>query len=170
MYISFSNKIVNYITYILWLFPKFRAKLDIVLVTAQNSKHPQILATTLIMYDIVLKYEPGHDITSNVACDKCRLRRACAAFLFKLKNSKCCSVSILTLRVFKRLAKALSRLHVCAGWSEPLRVAHTTLLEISCRGSIIKQSCLRKNTEKKWRMSSNAISYGFYYACGINTS
>ena len=46
MYISFSNTIVNYITYILWLFLKFRAKLDIVLVTAQNSKHPQILATT----------------------------------------------------------------------------------------------------------------------------
>ena len=23
----------------------------------------------------------------------------------------------------------------CAGWSEPLLVAHTTLLEISCRGS-----------------------------------
>ena len=34
-----------------------------------------------------------------------------------------------------RLAKALIRLRVCAGWSEPLLVAHTTLLEISCRGS-----------------------------------
>ena len=53
-----------------------------------------------------------------------------------------------THRVFKRLAKALSRLHVCAGWSEPLRVAHTTLLEISCRGSTMKHSCLRKNIEK----------------------
>ena len=30
---------------------------------------------------------------------------------------------------------ALIRLHVCAGWSEPLLVAHTTLLEISCCGS-----------------------------------
>ena len=30
---------------------------------------------------------------------------------------------------------ALIRLRVCAGWSEPLLVAHTTLLEISCRGS-----------------------------------
>ena len=40
-------------------------------------------------------------------------------------------------RIFKRLAKALIRLRVCAGWSEPLLVAHTTLLEISCRGSII---------------------------------
>ena len=41
-----QQQIVNYITYILLLFLKFRAKLDIVLVTAQNSKHPQILADT----------------------------------------------------------------------------------------------------------------------------
>ena len=34
-----------------------------------------------------------------------------------------------------RLAKALIRLRVCADWSEPLLVAHTTLLEISCHGS-----------------------------------
>ena len=40
-----------------------------------------------------------------------------------------------THRIFKRLAMALIRLRVCAGWSEPLLVAHTTLLEISCRGS-----------------------------------
>ena len=31
----------------------------------------------------------------------------------------------------------LNRLRVCAGWSESLLVAHTTLLEISCRSSII---------------------------------
>ena len=36
--------------------------------------------------------------------------------------------------IFNRQAKALIRLRVCAGWSEPLPVAHTTLLEISCRG------------------------------------
>ena len=30
------------------------------------------------------------------------------------------------------IAKALIRLWVCSGWSEPLLVAHTTLLEISC--------------------------------------
>ena len=36
-----------------------------------------------------------------------------------------------------RLAKALIRLRVCAGWSEPLLVAHTTLLEISCCGSYV---------------------------------
>ena len=34
-----------------------------------------------------------------------------------------------------RLGNALIRLRVCAGWSEPLLVAHTTLLETSCRGS-----------------------------------
>ena len=38
-------------------------------------------------------------------------------------------------RIFKRLAKAPIRLRVCAGWSEPLLVAETTLLEISCHGS-----------------------------------
>ena len=40
-------------------------------------------------------------------------------------------------RIFKGLAKALISLRVCAGWSEPLLVAHTTLLEISCHGSNI---------------------------------
>ena len=40
-------------------------------------------------------------------------------------------------RIFKRLAKALISLRVCAGWSEPLLVAHTTLLEISHHGSIM---------------------------------
>ena len=34
-----------------------------------------------------------------------------------------------------RLAKALIWLRVCAGWSEPLLVAHTTLCETSCRDS-----------------------------------
>ena len=37
-----------------------------------------------------------------------------------------------------RLAKALIRLRVCEGLSEPLLVAHTTLLEISCHGSNVK--------------------------------
>ena len=55
---------------------------------------------------------------------------------FKLRNFKCCSVSSLTgHRISKRLAKALIRLRVCAGWSESLLVAHTTLLEISSHGS-----------------------------------
>ena len=50
---------------------------------------------------------------------------------FKLRNSNFCLVSSLTVRIFKRLTKALIRLRVCAGWSESLLVAHTTLLEIS---------------------------------------
>ena len=41
-------------------------------------------------------------------------------------------------RIFKQLAKALISLRICAGWSEPLLVAHTTLLEISCRGSHVQ--------------------------------
>ena len=48
-------------------------------------------------------------------------------------------------RICKRLAKALIRLPVCAGWSEPLLAAHTTLLEISRPGSYresIMDACL----------------------------
>ena len=41
------------------------------------------------------------------------------------------------LRILKRLAKALIRLRVCAGWSDALLIAHTTLFEISCTDSII---------------------------------
>ena len=32
---------------------------------------------------------------------------------------------------------ALISLSVCAGWSEPLLVAHTTLFGISCHGSFV---------------------------------
>ena len=42
-------------------------------------------------------------------------------------------------RIFKRLTRALIRLRICAGWSESLLVAHTTLLAISCCGSIIEK-------------------------------
>ena len=45
-------------------------------------------------------------------------------------------------RILKRLAKALIRLRVRAGWSEALLVAHTTLLEISCTG--LYYSCLMR--------------------------
>ena len=44
-------------------------------------------------------------------CDKCILRQACAASFYSYRNSKRCSVSI----IFKRQAKALIRLRVCAG-------------------------------------------------------
>ena len=33
--------------------------------------------------------------------------------------------------------KSVPRITVCAGWSEPLLVAHTTLLDISCQESIL---------------------------------
>ena len=45
-FISFSSKNINYIMSLLWLLLKFRAKEHFSLVTAQTSKHPQILATT----------------------------------------------------------------------------------------------------------------------------
>ena len=35
-----------------------------------------------------------------------------------------------------QLAKALIRLRLCAGWSEALLIAHTTLLE-TCHGSYV---------------------------------
>ena len=65
--------------------------------------------------------------------DKCRLRPACEV-PFKLRNSNWCLVSH---RIFKRLAVALIRLRICAGWSEPMLVAHTTLLEISLRNMYV---------------------------------
>ena len=39
--------------------------------------------------------------------------------------------------IIKRQAKALISVRVCAGSSEPLLVAHTTLLEISCHCSFV---------------------------------
>ena len=54
---------------------------------------------------------------------------------FNFRNSKCCSVSNLTHRTFKRLPKPLISLHVFTGWSESLLVAHTKLLEILCRST-----------------------------------
>ena len=50
---------------------------------------------------------------------------------FKLRHSKN------HYRIFKRLAKVLIRLCAYAGWSEPLLVEHTILLQISCRGSFL---------------------------------
>ena len=53
---------------------------------------------------------------------------------FKLRNSKNHH------RIFKRLAKvSIGSIRLCAfaGWSEPLLVEYTTLLQISCRGSFL---------------------------------
>ena len=45
--------------------------------------------------------------------------------------------------VFKRLAKALIRRHICTGWSNSLMLAHTTLLEISyCCPFIGAKKCI----------------------------
>ena len=43
------------------------------------------------------------------------------------------------------------RLRVCAGWSDPLLVAHTALLEISCRGSNI-------SFKSWWRVSQHDMT------------
>ena len=40
---------------------------------------------------------------------------------------------------------ALIRLHVCAGWSEALLVAHTALLEIPCHGSYLEYGPAHKS-------------------------
>ena len=54
---------------------------------------------------------------------------------FKLRNLKWGSVSSLT--VIEYLSDQQRLWSVCEGWSEPLLVAHTTLLEISCHGSYV---------------------------------
>ena len=69
--------------------------------------------------------------------EECRLRRPCTASS-KLRISKCCFVSsLISHRIFKRLAKALIRLCICPVWSETLLVAHTTLLETHAVAQLI---------------------------------
>ena len=55
-------------------------------------------------------------------------------------------------RIFKRLAKALIRLRLCAGWSEALLLAHTTLFEISCRGSFGDECSVLTPVSSAWDM------------------
>ena len=82
----------------------------------------------------MIKYEPQHGISNkNGILTSVDLDEPVQP-PFKLKNYKLCTVSK-GHRILKRLAKALIRLGVCAGWSEPLLVAPTTLVEISCRCS-----------------------------------
>ena len=76
-------------------------------------------------------------------------------------------------------AKALIKLHVWAGWSEPLLVGHTILLEISCRGSYMNQDlCLAKilwrDIEISVQLFHIAVSYShaivfcvFFYSLGL---
>ena len=84
--------------------------------------------------------------------DMCRFRRAYAVALYAKKLQMMFGQKLNNQRIFKRLAKALIRLRVCAGWSEPLLVAHTKLLEILCCGSI----CLH-----------NWVGIAFYNACRV---
>ena len=67
--------------------------------------------------------------------DMCRLVRAPAASFKALKLQMVFNQYLNNHRILKRQAKALISLRVCAGWSEPLLVTHTKLLEISCTGS-----------------------------------
>ena len=76
------------------------------------------------------------------------------------------SQKINTHRIFKRLAKALIRLRVCAGWSEPLLVAHITLLEISCHGSFGRCDLLSSTTFGRktmtWQFRPNVVPDCFF--------
>ena len=65
-------------------------------------------------------------------------------------------------RVLKQLAKALIRLHVCAGWSELLLVAHTTFLEISCRGSFLTDIVIQVKCELTFGSNISSQFYKFY--------
>ena len=65
--------------------------------------------------------------------------------------------SLNTHRIFKRLTKARIRLRICAGFSEPLLLAHTTLLQISCCGSFaifgpIFMKCTPKSRTNEFEM------------------
>ena len=57
------------------------------------------------------------------------------SLILSLQTQMVFSQELNTHRIFKRLAKALARLRACAGWSEALLVARTTLLEITRHGS-----------------------------------
>ena len=57
------------------------------------------------------------------------------------------------------LAKTLIRLRVCAGWSEPLLDAHTTLLEISCwRSNVIKVK-MRAKIRNRYNQAPHLTQY-----------
>ena len=62
-------------------------------------------------------------------------------------------------RKFKRLTKALIRLHVCAGLSESLLVAHIIFLEILCRGSFVPIFFQRGNyAHGSWNLAQVVIT------------
>ena len=51
--------------------------------------------------------------------------------------------------------KCSDRMRVCAGWSEPLLVAHTTLFEISCCVSFAKGVC--QHSESSFFLKSSLL-------------
>ena len=85
-------------------------------------------------------------------------------------------------KLFKRLANALIRLRVYAGWSDPLLVSHTTLLEIPCRGSIhflkmifsndtsvfISESCVSDNPIRYERTRTPTNDHEYYHGTTRN--
>ena len=83
---------------------------------------------------------PWHVISNNLAFKQLKTPKS-----LWIRNSNWCSVISLTvIENLKRLVKALVRLRICAGWSEALLVAHTTLLEFLCRGSnLIFDRCFK---------------------------
>ena len=64
-------------------------------------------------------------------------------------------------RVFKRTAKALIILPICVGWSEPLLVAHTTLLQISCCDSYEDLSMTNISPRNYLNMFYTFINFNF---------
>ena len=70
-----------------------------------------------------------------------------------------------THKIYKQLAKALIRLHLCAGWSEALLVAHTTLLEIPCRRSYINAYPKCSKVKETWWGEIQAIPIWFLATC-----
>ena len=64
-------------------------------------------------------------------------------------------------------------MHVCAGWSEPLLLAHTTLLEISCTGSFIKYGGnIRIYHECEGRVEKSVLRIAVWHheACRVMTN
>ena len=83
---------------------------------------------------IKLPIEPWHMISNNVVFQQVTTQ---TSLLLSLETKNDFQSVVNIHRILERSAKALIRLHLYAGWSEDLLVAHTTLLEISRRGSIV---------------------------------
>ena len=79
--------------------------------------------------------EPWHWFSNNVAFWHEQTQMSLWSLLSSLETPNDVGQKFNTRRIFKWLAKALISLRICADWSEPLLVAHTTLLEIPFQGS-----------------------------------